>query len=415
MTLTTPCTDQNGDSAGRYAADGLLLILANGLAGLFFLLVHVVLGRSMDGKDYAILVSLIGLLNVLSVGANALQLTVARFTADRLSVTTDAWHRLARPLALWSGPALLAWCVVAWLFREALGTPPYAALVVLGVIAGLQLFVPLAQGLLQGLRLFTWIASAAVVGGLVRWLTAWGIAVLGGGVTEVLGAFVLSALAALAVCLWPLRRRLRLKPSDAPASVEAPIYSYYWKVVAGQIALFTLMNADLVFAPRLLGEAVAPYSKAAILARTAIFLPLPIVAAMFPRAVASRSWRVLLGPLFLVLGVSITLAVIASTWPREVLAIMFGSFEEGAPQILGAYVWATIPLALIEVVLPWLWARDRLFTVISLTFPVLLFVAWLLRMPADALAIVSTLGTAAWLSLIWLAAAEGIRVVRSSS
>ncbi|MEM8964296.1 MAG: hypothetical protein AAGD38_22615, partial [Acidobacteriota bacterium] len=96
----------------------MLLIVANGLAGLFFLLVHVVLGRWMSGTDYALLVSLIGLLNVLSVGANSLQLTVARFTAARPE--PDAWRgpllHGARRLAFWIVPLVLGWSVVSlWL------------------------------------------------------------------------------------------------------------------------------------------------------------------------------------------------------------------------------------------------------------------------------------------------------------
>ncbi|MEM8997497.1 MAG: hypothetical protein AAGF23_22115, partial [Acidobacteriota bacterium] len=180
-----------GDDRARFAADGALLIVANGLAGLLFLAVHVVLGRSMDGVDYAALVSLIGLLNVLSVGSNALQVAMARFTAG---VDAASAARLSRRVfgrvARLTPAALLLWLAASFALRGLLDAPSVLALWLLGLGASLQLFTPLAQGLLQGQRLFGWLAAAALAGAGARLAWAGAVAASGGRVSAALLAFV---------------------------------------------------------------------------------------------------------------------------------------------------------------------------------------------------------------------------------
>ncbi|MEM8964384.1 MAG: hypothetical protein AAGD38_23055, partial [Acidobacteriota bacterium] len=285
---------------------------------------------------------------------------------------------------------------------------PLGALIVLGVIAALQLFTPLAQGLLQGLRFFAWFAIASVLGAFVRWSTAWGIAVLGGGVTAVLFAFLLGAVATLGVCLWPVRSSL--VTVDAPEVDLKPMTGYFWRVAAGQIALFTLINADLILAPRLLeGEVLAAYGKAAILARTVIFLPLPLVAAMFPRAVGSTRWRVVLGPAVAVLVISSSAALVLWLWPTVWLRLMFGGFETLAPELLQRYVWAAIPIALVEILLPWLWARDRLGLAMSAVIPMAVFLVFLLGLHDAPERMITAVGGAGWLVLAWLGTGAAMR------
>ncbi|MEM9557408.1 MAG: hypothetical protein AAGC60_24330 [Acidobacteriota bacterium] len=411
------------ESAKRFAADGALLLVANGLAGLLFLLVHAVLGRWMDGVDYALVVSLLGLLNVLSVGGNALQLAMARATAGR-AARTDAWSSLARSglgrMVRLLPLLLLAWCGVAWLLRPHLAgasaTAPFAALVLLGVIAALRLIVPLAQGLLQGLRRFGWIAAAAIGGAVTRLTAAVVVAAASGGVTAVLGAFVAGATATLALSLWPVRDRLRAPSSGATTNDgpdDAAVWRYALRVGAGQIALFTLMNVDLVLAPRLLaGDALAAYGKAAVLARAVIFLPLPVVGAMVPRAAVSARRGLVGAPLLFVLGVGALLALVAATWPTLLLQLLYGAgTEPAAADLLARMVWAVLPLAAIEVALPWLWARGRTGGVISLAVPVSLYVAVLLAgdlVAGDPARLVGAVAAASLGCLLWLVLAARV-------
>ena len=84
----------------EYLRDGVLMTVSNAVAGGLFLATHMVVGRSLEGVDYALLVALLGLLNVLGVPQATLQLVVARFAAEPATGepmgTAAAWVRLLR-------------------------------------------------------------------------------------------------------------------------------------------------------------------------------------------------------------------------------------------------------------------------------------------------------------------------------
>ncbi|MEM1180817.1 MAG: hypothetical protein AAGM22_20905 [Acidobacteriota bacterium] len=398
------------DGGRRFAADGALLIVANGLAGLLFLGVHVVLGRTMDGVDYAALVSLIGLLNVLSVGSNALQVAMARVTADPEADSSTGprlSRRVLRRAATWAPAALALWLAASWALEGPLAAPSLLALWLLGVVAVLQLMTPLLQGMLQGHRLFGWMAAAALGGAAARLGFAALIAAGGGRVASVLFAFVAGALVTLGISTLPLHSRL---PDSSPGHAGLRdldvrrVGRYTLSVAGGQLLLFTLMNADLILAQRLLdGDALAAYGKAAMLARALIFLPLPVVLAMFPRAVVSARLRVLGAPLLFVAAVAVGSAALISVDPALPLRWIYGpQLEAAAAGLARTYVWAAIPLVLLEVLIPYLWARDRPITVFIIAAPALGLLATLLQLTGQPEAMVRALGVAGALTFFLL-------------
>ncbi|MEM1205015.1 MAG: hypothetical protein AAGN66_17425 [Acidobacteriota bacterium] len=405
---------RGGDSTRRFAADGLLMIGANGTAALLYLLVHVALGRRLPGVDYAVLVSLLGLLNILGIGAAALQTTLARYIAlaaqddgDDGGLWLAVTRRALRRAGLWALPAAGLWCLATPWLRDALGAPSAWALVLLGATAALQLFQPLVQGSLQGLRRFGALAGSSMAGAATRLLAAVTVVYLGGGVTAALWAFVLGALVALAVACWPLRNALRGAESPGTPDFDSgPIYRYLGLALVGQAALYGLMNADLVLAPRLLqGETLAAYSKAAMLARTVVFLPLPLVIAMFPRAVVSGRRRILAGTMAAAAALAAVPATLVALWPGVFLAWMYGAVEPQAPALLRQYVWAMLPLLLVEVAVPYLWARRQPWAVVALVLPMLLYASALTRLPDRPEAMIQGVAAAGTLFLLWLLAA----------
>ncbi|MEM6796904.1 MAG: hypothetical protein AAF725_23220, partial [Acidobacteriota bacterium] len=177
----------------------------------------------------------------------------------------------------------------------------------------------------------------------------------------------------------------------------APVYAELGRVALGQMALFTLINADLIIAPRLLeGDTLAAYGKAAMLGRAVIFLPLPVVLAMFPRAVVSTRRRLLALPmLFVALTAAATASLVA--WRPELpLGLIYGATEAAAPGLARLYVWAAIPLALVEVAVPYLWARDRPWAVAALLVPATAFLGVLLLLGGQPERIILALAAAGW-------------------
>lgn len=410
----------------RFALDGLLMIAANGAAGLCYLLVHVVLGRRMDGLEYASLVALIGLLNVLSLGGTALQVVLARFTAEselagRSQLWMTALRRALERGLFWGLGALALWALLAWPLVEPLAAPSWIALILLGLTAGLQLTAPLVHGALQGLRRFGWLAASSLAAAGGRLSVATLIAYLGGGATWAMIAFVAGAAAALGVGLWPLRRPLRrpLRSKDWDVDADsstfpavdlptADLWRELWIVVLGQGALFLLINGDLILSARVLeGPELEAYGKAAMLARIVVFLPLPLVIAMFPRAAVSAHRGLLLGPLAVVTAVALTAAGLVYGLPDLLLGWMYGDavapVSAEAAELARLYALAAVPLVWVEVLMPYLWARRRARGALLLWLPAAFYLVVLWGAP-DGPAMIRALGVAALVAAAGLAA-----------
>ena len=392
------------------ARDSLLLIVVSGLCGLLFMLVHVVLGRRLDAIDYAALVSLIGLMNVLAVPSGAVQVAMARYVAEYAEGHgLEAWatlvRRAVRRLLLASAVGLAAWVGASVWLRPVLRAPSIASLAILGLVAALSLFQPALSGVLQGARRFGWMAASSLGSAAGRLAFAVAVAWAGGGVTWALGAFAASAALAVALASWPIRRVIAGVPS-LPGFDTRPVYRYLLYVLGGQLALFGLMNADLILAKRVLTEAdLAVYGKAAMLARLVVFLPQPLMLAVFPRAVVSSTRALLALPLLAALAITAGAAGAVSLWPALFLRLMYGVAGPAYDSLLRAYVWALVPLSLLGILAPYCWARRRMRLVLVLAPVCAGYAAWIglaASRPAD---LVAAMAAASGLGLLLLAGA----------
>ncbi len=389
------------------------MLVSNAAAGALFLGTHVVVGRSLDGVDYALVVALLGLLSMLGVPQATLQIVIARFAADPAADLAAAWVRLlrwsVRKVTLLGLVGMGAWAVsLPWSRRLVPGASTMDLLLV-AIVAWIGLYQPVFSGALQGRYRFLWLAASGTGGALTRFVLAGLAAAIWGRVDVVLLAWVASYAVSLVLAFWPLRADVRRQSAQPAAFEDARLRSYAAKVFLGQIAFFALLNADLVLAPRLLdGVDVAIYSKVAMLCRSVLFLPIPVVLAMFPRAVASRKHGVLLGPLLFAFVVSGAGAMVLWLWPSLPLQLMFGVSGPEYAALVRLYVWAAVPLALNVVVVHYLWARDGGLAALALGPVVAAYLTVLIRFQGDLAHLPLILGGAAVATLL----AFGIAMLR---
>ena len=347
----------------RFTWDTLILFIGNGITSFLFLLFHMLAGRKMAGEAYAEFVAMIGLLNVLTVPAGVMQLTMARHIAERdQKSTAEAWLLLVRRglsgVTRWGLLALCVWCAVSPWLRSGLRASSSANVVMVGVIAFVFLYTPILGGALQGSRRFGWFVSSGIGVAVSRLLLVIPVLWMGGGVATVLGVVAASYIMGLIVSYWPLRG---IEPAESPDRLPSSgaVHRYFWGVLIGQLALFVLIQADLILSPRLFqGETLAAYGKAATLSRIVFFLPLPIITAMFPRAVTSANPRILFAPLLATLLVTLAAAAVLTLFPVLPMRFMYGVCDPIHVELIRRYVWAAIPLALISILSPYLWARQ---------------------------------------------------------
>ncbi len=398
-----------------------MLVNASALTGFLYLLVHPILGRTLAPVDYAGFVQLMGLLAVLGVPAGAVRVAISRYVSEYahgsqvqrwVTVVRRALHRAA-----WVGLlALLAWSLASGWLADLLHAPSRTALLLLGVMGFISLFTPIMQGTLQGAQWFGWFALASLTGGVMRLLLAGGAGLLDGGVGMVLVAVTLSLLCALLISWWPFRRLMRDTPV-LPDFDTRPIYRYIWPVLAGQGAVFLLVNADIIFSARFLkGDELAAYGKVATLSRTVMFLSQPVALAMFPRAVTSPRLRVLMGPLAFAFLISLAGAVLLYLAPSLPMRLMYRVSDPYYDQLTRLYVWAALPHAMVMFTAQYLWARHQTRGVLMLIPVLALYLVALWHRHDTPETMIGILTMAGWISLalIAIAVAAGRRPARET-
>lgn len=366
---------------------------------------HMVVGRTLPNAEYGTLGAMLGVILVASTPMLAVQNTLAHFASalaleNRRSEILPLFLHWARAFAVIS--AAIAAAAVG--FRAPLAAfwnvEPALIVLTFAVLAA-SLWMSLFYGLLQGLQSFTWLAWAPQAWGATR-------LVLGAAFTLLLSATAFAALAAqgvgvlavLLLCLWAVFR-MRL-PRGSGAARPQETYRYLGASLVCLTGYAMLMNLDTTLAKHYFdAETAGLFAKAAIIARTAVFLPVPIATALFPKVTSTGeltddSWR-LLGRALAFTGLLIAaVAGVCLLFPQLPWSVLYGRWPAAAAAEAAAFtramVLAMTPLALAYLLLNFEMAQRRFFWCYGLVPCGLAYVAGVARFHAHPLQIAAVLG-----------------------
>ncbi|MGD9613181.1 MAG: hypothetical protein AB7V22_09805 [Kiritimatiellia bacterium] len=394
-----------GQDESGLVRHGALLVVGTFVGALCNAGFHMVVGRTLPNAEYGALVAMLGIILVVSTPMLALQNTLAHFT----SALAQAGRRSEiRPLALhwvriFAGLAL-AIAAGAFVLRGPLAAfwrvEPALIVLTFAVLAA-SLGMSLFYGLLQGLQSFVWLAWAPQAWGATR-------LVLGAAFTIWLSATAFVAVAAqglgvaavLALCLWAVAA-LRL-PAGVRAAQPPGTYRYLGSALVCLAGYAMLMNLDTTLAKHYFdAETTGLFSKAATIARTAVFLPVPIATALFPKVTSTggltdESWR-LLGRALAFAGLLIVaVAAVCVVAPQVPWTILYRAWPaesaQAAAQLTRAMVLAMSPLALAYLLLNFEMAQRRFFWCYGLIPCGLAYVGGVARFHAHPVQIAGVLG-----------------------
>lgn len=355
---------------GDLLKDSAVLFLGMGCVHVFNLLFQMVMGRCLPDAEYAMLISLLGVLSILTIPLGVVSSTINRYSS--LLVLQERPGDVARLVRVWSFRMLISGLFVAlicvcfakdisvFLHLEELGPIFILAVIVVGLCCR-----PVFDGALMGLQRFKFYSVASIFGWGTRLVTAclpvvfisarseWGL--LGHG---------LGFCAAIVVGAWGLARFLRKHESSGQPLPK--VHSYMAGSFVVLLGFSVLMTADVVLVKHLFDPDAAVFSYAANIGRLVIFVPQAFIAAMFPKVVSERSltksqlqvFGTTLAATFLVTVIS---AVVFMFLTRLGVRILYGITDPSAELILWSRVLAfvMVPVALLSVLCRFLLAQNR--------------------------------------------------------
>jgi len=308
-------------------------MLASQLLSYLF---QLVMSRSLPASEFGLLNGLMAFSFLLVIPVNTIQLTVARQTAETVVSSGYAQVRrylradLRRTTPIILG-GLVAYLVVSPLLASFFHSPLLPIWLV-GAVSLAALYLPFAEGVLQGLQRFQSLAITILtryVGklGLGAFLVVIGMGVEG-GLTALLLANIAAALFAFTLVSFGLSSAGR--KSDASADTGTSYPRDTWPTLVTYACVVLLMNVDVMLARHYLSATdSAHYAIAALLGKIAYYLPGFLIIIIVPKVASARasgrSTKRYLGAASLAtLAASGGVVLVYGLFPRQVISILFG-------------------------------------------------------------------------------------------
>lgn len=330
------------------------MLLATGLAGVCFAMVHAPASRMSGRGEWEVFVALLDLLYLLGIPAAGLQAVFAQLGAGAV---TEARREEVRGAARRVLAGLtLVWLVYAagvWWTRErwtaGLRIPDPAALWLTLLVGLTMLWMPVFAGLLQGGQRFFWLGSMIMAGAAGRLVAIWVTVVWmgGGAVGGVVGVLIGTSLG-LGIAVWASRGEWM---GRAGRFDWGPWLGRTLCLTLGMAPIAVMMAGDTLLVQAEFDEDGKNLVLAAgRIAKGMVSLTAPMAMVLFPRiarsAATGEPTDVLKLALGATLGVGIAVGLGCTAVPSLPLQVLFAGnpqFADAARYVPWA-VWCMVPL-----------------------------------------------------------------------
>lgn len=348
------------------------LVVANGVSGVCLMGVIALLGKMVppaQSAELGIYFALLRFFTVLAIPAAGLQVVFAQQTAA--AVTEEKMQKLRVTVTRVALAIFSFWAVVCiicafktqYLKTAFKFTDAWSIWITLGLVL-MQLFLPLMQGLAQGLQNFTFLGWSIMLNGVGRLAGIFlMLSLFSPRATEALAGALIGLASAVFVGFWPARHLFR--------PVEGTLDWAVWlkrvlPLTGGVGAGLFLMNADVLFVQRFFPTDQGKfYSAASVVGVGLVAFSTPLAAVMFPKIVRSFAQSQQSNSLRLALfGTGLLGAVgalICTVFPSLPLRIMFFNKPEfwASALLVPWFMWGMLPLTIANVLISNLLALGR--------------------------------------------------------
>lgn len=385
----------------------LLVMAGSQVANLVNMLFQFSMAWVFSKEEYGVMATMLALVAMVSAPLGALAQGVSHFTAGFIK-SGEGWR--ARHLAWRVGrdvSLLVAFVIAALLatgaFRGLVGfyqlESPVPLALAIGTVAVLA-YTMIPTGVLTGSQAFLWTTGLSVVASVIRVFLGVALVAFGLGLVGALLGNGLAMLAAFLLGLYAMKQVVVDGPGR-DAGVRG-FYPYIGRFVLASAGYAFLMIGDLSIVKHYFNAGDAGlFAKAAVVARSVIFLPGPIATVLFPKVVSSGAvepgqGRTLTKALILSAGLTFAGALGCTLFPGLLLKLLTGTTDPSAVGVLVGMAWALTPAAMAQVLMNFELAQRRFSS------------SWILPLCAAAYAGMASLQHGTLLQVVAAAAGAGL-------
>jgi O-antigen/teichoic acid export membrane protein len=258
------------------------------LANVLNLLFQLLIAHKLIASEFAAFNSLLAIYMLFSTPLGTFQLAIAKYASEyNAKKETDRVRTLFSDILkksfLFSILTLLVFWLASGRIMEILKISSPSLAVIFAILLATAWLVPVFLGGAQGLELFWWLSSAAVVSGLLKLGLAFLFILLGLSVSGAMAALLAAMLICMLIALIPLRKMFYFGPSVGKTDY-LEIFRYMFPVALAYLCYSALTTFDMVLVRYYFSTADSgDYALAQMLGKIFLFLPAAISLVMFPR------------------------------------------------------------------------------------------------------------------------------------
>lgn len=316
----------------RFLKNNVLMFFSMSLTNLANLICQIVIVRMLTVADYGAFNSLIAIFTLISLPINALNTMVVKFASayNHLGERRRADFFLAvvwRHMFFAATIFLAAYLIFGFYFKAYLKLDSVLPVFLTGGMLFLTILSIVPQGGLQGFEKFKWLSATLVSNGVLKLLAVFFFLLFGWGLLGALGGYLASQLAALLICLFPLREIFYLKDADFDIDLKEK-YKFVVPsfIMFGCIAFLT--NMDVIFVKHYFSAVEAGhYSVAQMIGKIVYFLPGAVYLVMLPRASGLHAQKkdsrhLLMRSLKYVAALCLTVIIVYNLFPSIIMGAL---------------------------------------------------------------------------------------------
>ena len=277
---------RDGLKADGMARHGSMMAIFGLLGGFFAYLYQLSMGIMLTPVQYGMLLSLTSLFAIIMIASQAIQTTLAKFTSkfraeNSLGKINYLWRFSLKRTLVFGAALFLALALLTPLFSRFLHIDNQLYPIVLFSSLILAFAVPANLGVLQGLQRFFPLGFSTSFSAFLRFAIGASLVYLG---FKLYGGLIPFLIANIIVFLITLSFLKDLDRAGNEKCEVSGLSSYTGLAFLAIFAFAVLTNIDVVLAKHYLSpENAGNYSAISVLGRIALYAPMGVAVAMFPK------------------------------------------------------------------------------------------------------------------------------------